>query len=495
MLSAKSSFFGAGLKCSLILLLGIALVSCGGGGGGGAGGSSAQMCAAPRPNTSDMAGSIDTEKSWVRDMMNEVYLWYKDVPSVNAANYTAAAYGGSNYRALDAYFTALKTPNRTASGKPVDQFSFTVPTADRLNQQAGISSGYGIRLVFIQSTPPRLLRVAYVEKGSPAETAGITRGDTITSLDGVAVVDGNPDQLNASLFPTTASKSTVFGIQSVGSSTSRNVTAVSSQSVAITPVTHAQTFTQGTNTVGYLTINSFSVNSAEKQLIDAITLLKSRSVNELVLDMRYNGGGFLDISNQLAWMIGSSNLAGKVYEKTICNDKKPFAICDTADTFQQTSQGFSQPAGQALPQLGLKRVFVLTSASTCSASESIINGLSPFMQVVRIGSTTCGKPYGFYYLDNCGTSYAAMQFKGANAVGFGDYADGFSPTCQVADDLSKQRGDTSELMLAGALSYISTGVCPAVSTGFRKSGSSADSGNYQILRSPLEEQRWYTSKP
>ena len=227
--------------------------------------------------------------------------------------------------------------------------------------------------------------------------------------------------------------------------------------------------------------------------MDAITQLKTAKVNELVLDLRYNGGGFLDISSQLGWMIGDATLAGKVFEKTSCNDKNPFAICNIAGSFQQRSMGFSPnqlPAGQTLPQLGLNRVFVLTKSGTCSASESIINGLSPFMQVIRIGSTTCGKPYGFYYTDNCGTSYAAMQFKGENANGFGDYADGFAPTCQVADDLSKQRGDPSELMFSGALTYIRTGTCPAVTTGIQKPlVSNLLHGDFPVLRSKHEEIR------
>ena len=79
--------------------------------------------------------------------------------------------------------------------------------------------------------------------------------------------------------------------------------------------------------------------------------------------------------------------------------------------------------------MNLSRVYVLTGGTTCSASESIINGLRGVdVEVIQIGSTTCGKPYGFYPEDNCGTTYFSIQFKGVNAAGFGDYADGFSPS-------------------------------------------------------------------
>ncbi len=425
--------------------------------------------------------------------MDTTYLWYRDIPQVDPAGYTAAAYGNSTYRALDAYFRALKTTNKTASGKLVDEFSFTVSTTDLVRQQSGISSGFGMRRTPVLSQAPRLVRVLYVELGTPAQTAGVQRGDTITSVDGVDINDPSAAGLNAilaSLNPTVTGKTVVLGLLAPNA-TRRTVSVTSSDNITVTPVALTSTFAVGSDTVGYLTLNSFGVKSAEKQLVDAVGQLKAANINELVLDLRYNGGGYLTLSSELAWMIGDTNLLGKTYEKTICNDKNPFAICNVAGVFQPTSIGLSVASGQALPQLGLKRVFVLTSSNTCSASESLINGLSPFMQVVRIGNTTCGKPYGFYFTPNCGTSYAAMQLKGVNSVGFGDYADGFVPNCQVADDLSKQRGDPTELMLAGALTYISTGSCPAVSMASMKQQSKviAGEGNYQVWRDPIEEQR------
>ena len=454
----------------------------------------AQQCVAPRAGTADSLGSIDTEKSWVRSFMDETYLWYKDVPIVNAASFTLAGNANSVLRTLDAYFQSLKTKNTTVSGKLVDQFSFTVLTADLQKQQSGISSGYGFRRSIISNTLPRIVRILYVEQGSPAQLGGILRGDTITSIDGVDINDttsGGIAILNAGLAPTVASKTTSFGLLAVNATTPRIISITSSQSITVTPVAMATVIADAGNTVGYLVLNSFSIVSAEKQLIDAITLFKNANVNELVVDLRYNGGGYLDLANELAWMIGDPTLAGKTFEKLTCNDKNTQSFCNSTDTFHQTTQGFSVDRGQTLPQLRLKRVFVLTSGSTCSASESVINSLSPFMQVVSIGNTTCGKPYGFSYKDNCGTSYAAMQFKGVNAVGFGDYADGFAPNCPVADDLTKQRGDPAELMLGGALAFMRTGTCAVIKSGTQKSMAQASPQDteYAIERSPSEAVR------
>jgi carboxyl-terminal processing protease len=110
--------------------------------------------------------------------------------------------------------------------------------------------------------------------------------------------------------------------------------------------------------------------------------------------------------------------------------------------FYSTRRGFSVPSGQPLPTLGLARVTVLTGPDTCSASESVVNGLRGVGVTVNlVGGATCGKPYGFYPQDNCGTTYFAIQFKGVNQAGFGDYGDGFAPTCTVADDFDHQLGD------------------------------------------------------
>src|SRR5215467_8086276 len=148
--------------------------------------------------------------------------------------------------------------------------------------------------------------------------------------------------------------------------------------------------------------------------------------------------------------------------------------------FHTTTQGFTPglAAGQPLPTLNLTRVFVLTTSATCSASEAVMNGLAGVgVQVIQIGSTTCGKPYGFYPQDNCGTTYFSIEFQGVNAKNFGDYPDGFSPGnstgtvgvvipgCSVADDFTHMLGDPAEARYAAALSYSVNQTCPTPATG------------------------------
>lgn len=144
---------------------------------------------------------------------------------------------------------------------------------------------------------------------------------------------------------------------------------------------------------------------------------------------------------------GATRTSNKVFERLQFNDKR---VADNNDSnnrlpFFSATSGFANSgttANTPLPTLNLARVFVLTGPSSCSASESIINALQGVdVQVIRIGRTTCGKPFGFTAKDNCGISYFPIEFQGVNDKGFGEFADGFTPTCVVADDLSRALGN------------------------------------------------------
>jgi C-terminal processing protease CtpA/Prc len=424
---------------------------------------SANLCAAPRtgvdPSTGrpylDMQGTVGDEKKWLRAWIDETYLWYDEIPtSIRTTDYTTA----------QALFDALRTPALTSSGKPRDQFHFIYDTAvwDALSR-SGIEAGYGFEVAIVKTTPPREVRVAYTEPNTPASAAAIARGARILTVDGVDVVNSNSvDALNAALFPSAAGQPHTFRIQDLDGSL-RTLTLTSAQ-ITKTPVQNVKTIETGSGKVGYLLFNDH-VATSEPLLASAMNQLKAEGVKDLVLDIRYNGGGLLAIASELAYMVaGAPATNGKVFERLQFNSKNPFGLSEeqTRTGFQASSLGFSGAAGQPLPQLGLSRVTVLTGPGTCSASESIINGLRGVgVQVNLVGGTTCGKPYGFIPQDNCGTTYFAIQFKGVNDKGEGDYSDGIAPTCTVGDDFGHQLGDPAEARLAAALAYRDSGICPA----------------------------------
>jgi carboxyl-terminal processing protease len=417
---------------------------------------SQNVCAAPRtgidPFTGkaypDRQGTLADERTFLRGWIDQYYLWYKEVPDVNPLNYSTA---------ID-YFNALKTPK--------DRFHFTYTTAEwnALSVQ-GVELGYGIN--WSRNTGanlPRTWIASVVEPGSPAASAGLRRGDRLLTVDGFDFVNGadaaTVDKINAGLFPDSANQIHRLTLDRNGVTVDVNLTAMA---VTSAPVKNTKAIDTPTGKVGYLTFDNHNEVS-ERALIDSITQLKTAGVTDLVLDVRYNGGGLLYIASELAYMIaGPAQTSGKTFMKTVYNDR--FAA-QAPEGFRATAYGFQAtvPAGTALPTLNLKRVTLLTTGDTCSASEAIINGLRGVdVEVNVIGGQTCGKPYGFTPVDNCGTTYFAIQFQGVNNKGFGDYSDGFAPTCTVADDLQHAVGDASEGMLAAALSYRASGVCPAAS--------------------------------
>ena len=453
------------LAVPLVLLLS----ACGGGGGDSgpaappvtptgptalvASATVANRCEKPRTGSSvDLPGALLDELTWVRSWIDETNLWYREVP---------ATYQPQSFATPISYFDVLKTTAMTASGKPKDQFHFTLPTAEWEAAQNGIELGYGMLLAVTRTTPPRKAVITIIEPGSPAALAGLQRGDELQTIDGVDFVHA-PDTasvtiINAGLFPKAQGTHTL-GLSRNGAPMSVSLTAVD---VSTSAVQNERIIDTPTGKVGYLTFNTHN-NVAERQLVETMRRFQAAGISDLVLDVRYNGGGYLDVASELAYMIaGPQVTAGKTFEQVLFNDKtRPQAPVP----FHAQSQGFPAPnplaKGTPLPSLGLRRVTLLTTGNTCSASEAIINGLRGVdVEVNLIGGTTCGKPYGFYPAPNCGTTYFAVQFQGVNAKGFGDFADGMAPTCDVTDDYQHQLGDPSEGLLAAALRYRSSGSC------------------------------------
>ncbi len=438
----------------------------------------ANACEAPRSGAGfeDFQGNELAEKYWLRSWSHETYLWYDEISDVTPDN-------GLNK--FD-YFDLLKTQAVTPSGAPRDQFHFTRSTEEYQQfSQSGVSFGYGAELLFVRNTPPRELYVAYVEPMSPAATAGIRRGMRIMEIDGIDLVSSNNssdiDALNAALSPETEGEAHAFGVLAWGDPDTGTYPqlAVSAADITSAPVLVTDRKVTPTGLVGYLAFNDH-IATAEAALIPVIEQMAEDAVTDLVLDLRYNGGGYLAIASQLAYMIaGDSRTSGRSFETLQFNSKHPTINpitrqIITPTPFYDETLGFSVSSGSSLPTLDLDRVFIISGSRTCSASESIINSLNGIgVQVILIGSSTCGKPYGFYPQDNCGTTYFTIQFQGVNDIGFGDYADGFTPInsgesgtalpgCSVLDDLSAELGDVTEARLAAALAYRDApGTCPA----------------------------------
>ena len=436
-------------------------------------------CGAPRISTAqdsfpEILGRFEDEAYWLRSWSYETYLWYDEINYGDPEDITPSARGVADY------FDTLVTPETTPAGNAKDRFHYTRDTAEyEAASQQGITFGYGASYRLIRASPPRELVIALVEANSPAAIAGLSRGTRILSVDGEDLINGTDvATLNNGLFPSQTGEQHSFLVQDRGAPDPRTVTMASAQ-ISEDPVPITRVISTDTGKVGYLLFNRH-ILPAEQRLVDAVRALEGQNITDLVLDLRYNGGGYLYIANQLAYMIAGSGVAGQTFRTLEFNSKNPNTNPITGQALQptafRTTTIEAQPSGTALPTLNLPqpRVFVLTTGATCSASEALINGLRGVgVEVIQIGDTTCGKPYGFYPQDNCGTTYFTTQFRTVNALGFGDYPDGFSPAnstgnsigvalpgCQAAEDYSPLGSDEDPLLSAALRYRDNPSVCP-----------------------------------
>ena len=454
----------------------------------------ANLCA------SDPQGTVEDENHWIRSWSHETYLWYNELPDIHPSSVSDPI----------TYFNKMKTSAVTASGTPKDRFHYTQKTENKQTaeegkfylrntenyrqfSELGFSTGFGLKILVVKSTPPRQIHVAHTEPESPAALKQITRGTELIAIDGIDIKNASGDDYNlalSALFPQTVGQVHKFVIRDANKNYNRAVIMQSTQ-VIESPII-SKIINEGDKKIGYMALNTFGIATVELELINAIKefldeqpttedrpdasdnttpeapQVETKSLDELILDLRYNGGGYLDISAQLAAMIVGDNGRDKLYGEIIHNDKR--TIENVWVPYPTIAMGLSADEGSELPMLNLQRVYIISTGNTASASEYLINGLRGIdIEVILIGEKTQGKPYGFVPRDNCGITYFTIQFEGKNSKGFGDYADGLIPSdkddgaevlgCKVADDLSQPLGNPNERMLATALHYIKNNEC------------------------------------
>lgn len=404
-----------------MLAVGLVLLSSGCGGA-----SSTPPAQSATPSASDC--SVAGQNAQVLAIMQSWYYWYTSLP---------ASVSPSSYGSTDALLDALRQ-------QPLDRFTyFTTQAADQAFYGAGQYVGYG--LGFALNAANNLV-VSQVFSGSPADQAGLVRGDTITAINGVPVptlVANN--QLETVLGGGTPGVTTTFSYTDLAS-TARTATVVSAV-VTQPSVDRVGVLTAAGQKVGYILFNSF-IDTSNTALDEAFGQFASQGVQQLVIDERYNGGGEVAVAQHLASLIAGNSYAGKTLTTLTFNDKH-------ADQNQTIP---FQTVGNAL---GLAQVFFITSDSTASASELIVNSLAPYIHVVTVGSATFGKPVGEDGFNVCTNVLYPITFRISNASGYGDYFSGLPPTCPADDDVTHALGDPAEASLATALGYVRTGSCGA----------------------------------
>jgi carboxyl-terminal processing protease len=413
-----------------VLLLGICVVLAGC--GGGSSGKSA-----PAPCT------VGLQKGAVADLMREWYL-FNDEPEQQQKY---ASLDLSQFATPDDVLTALLyRPDRFDRN-----FSFLTTLAE--DQQffgEGRFIGFGFGSKFADAPVNTDLRLTQVFAGSPAAAAGLERGQRILAIDGRTITEiAQAEGVTAALGPIEAGVRRTFSMRR-SNGTEFDVGIVKDL-VTIDPVPSASTMTAGAATVGYLDFRTF-VSTADDKLDQAFANFVAAGATALVVDLRYNGGGLVVTARRLADLIAGFVAKGEVQSRTIFNSSK--SSLDTTTLFQERLDSLSL----------LQQVVFITTGSSASASELVINALKPHTVVRLVGTTTFGKPVGQNALSYCGGDrlLRAVSFETVNSLGEGQYFDGLPVDCPAADELERRVGDPLEASLATALGLIDSGSCPSV---------------------------------
>lgn len=393
--------------------------------------------------------SVADQKAWLGSYMDDWYFWYRISPRPSPGAY-------SN---VDDYFYA-RLYTGTDANFPADRWSYTQSTADFDRfYSAGQTLGYGVAVAGaeVAGQPNEPLYVRYVEARSDAAARGVVRGDEVVSINGRTAADLITADDYSVLTPASAGQTLTLKLRNNGAERTVVVTAAV---YSLTPVPTASVVTSPLGRkMGYVVVKDM-IDQATAPLETAFAQFKAAGINDVVLDLRYNGGGLVSVGRLVASYVAGTRGSGQVYASLLYNDRQ--------SPYSNQVYGFNSSLSSAA---GVGRVYVLTGPRTCSASEQVINGLRGIgVDVVAIGDTSCGKPVGFVPVSACGTTYAAVNFETVNKNNEGRYFDGFAPTCGVVEDFSQPLGSAAEPLLAAARGFADSNACPVATPTSRPLG-------------------------
>ena len=362
-------------------------------------------------------------------IMKEFYYWYNVMPQVTEVT-------KSNYKDPYELLEAMRY-------RPLDRWSFVADYDEFIAQMNGTFVGHGFRIGVDQAGNAR---IAMIYNTSPLYASGVRRGWIVKKINSTDIapilISGDTQAYNAVIGLGQAGITNIFQfIKPDGTETTISST---KSTFTLNTVLVYDTLHLTSGITGHLVFESF-INPSSNELATAFAYFKANDIKDLILDLRYNSGGYLNIAQNLASYIAGDSKQGAVFAKLMYNDKHPEA--NSTFAFRTITSS-----------IGLSRLVVLTSRSTASASEAVINGLKPFMNVVTIGDTTDGKPTGMNGWE-IGKKYYMwpVTFKMVNSLNQGEYFDGIYPAKVVMDDITHDFSDRKELCLKEAIHYLQTG--------------------------------------
>jgi hypothetical protein len=377
--------------------------------------------------------NVDSDKLKDSAMVftRDIYLWYNNIP---------ASFNPHDYADPNAIMEAIR-PYSIEPGfsTPVDRWSFAMLKSEWDGLSSGQGGDFGLSVFFFAADD---LRVSYVEPESPAGKAGIKRSWRIKQINGSSnITSSNANAIVKAVFD--SNSGTFLFARPTSSDTTITLQAASYKEH---PLLLDSVYTTGSTKTGYFVFNSFlgDTNEIKNEFVRVFNKFNTQNVQDVIVDLRYNGGGYVSLQTLLAnYLVPTAGNNGVMLTEQF-NDKYT-AINETTRYAKKGT-------------LNLSRLFVIVSQNTASASELLINSLKPYMNVQLVGpSHTHGKPVGFFPIPVFDWYIFPVSFRTINKNGEGNYFNGLSLNYQIMDGLDKAWGDRNENCLGSALQYIQTG--------------------------------------
>ena len=389
--------------------------------------------------------------------LNYFYLYKADTPELANDNF-------ANQGELNTFLNSFETPESLFSflKSPQDRFSLLVANYNELEDAlngVSLNNGMEFGLVYYPNNSSNIFGyVLYVLPGTDAESKNLERGMIFNSINGQQINDTNFSEL-LSLNSYEIALATFDGITITPTGES---IALVKQQYTENPILIAETLTVQGQKIGYLMYNAFT-RDFDAQLNAVFAQFKADGISDLVIDLRYNGGGSVETAIDL-----SSMVTGQFYNQVFVNEEwNADRQAEYASPKLFNNEIFT---GEAINSLNLTKAYVLTTKRSASASELVINGLNPYINMMQVGDTTTGKYQASFLLydapapnfsksqANPGHTYAMLPlvFKTSNVLGFTDYAEGLFPNIQLKENYTNLGilGDVNEPLLAAALNDI-----------------------------------------
>ncbi|MGM0497064.1 MAG: S41 family peptidase [Bacteroidota bacterium] len=357
------------------------------------------------------------------ELMQSWYLWYDEMPEIDPSEYSSPEGVLEDVRYKNDYWSYITT---------VEEFE--------QYYKEGSFTGYGFGY---NTDTADNIRITFTYEESPLREEGIKRSWIIDKIDGEKIT--SKDHLNELLGNPEVGESNAFSVHSPSGDTVNQTFTV--EEIKKNTILHDSIIEQNSNKIGYMVLNSFIENTSG-ELYDVFQNFSEQNIDEIIIDLRYNGGGMLSSANELADYIIEDDNIDEIFAQIMHNDKK-----EDENVYHYLKQD-SLSLNWSLP-----KVYFITTGSTASASEALINGLKPYTEVYTIGKQTYGKPVGMYgFYDNKDYyAFVPVCFRIANANEVADYYEGIPVDVEEIDDITQKFGSPEEASLKQALNHIETG--------------------------------------